>query len=68
MRKVDDYRIVLLFDVLDFEISGVDFCFIRQRQKEQLWGVSGWLDLLSVTTTVAFASSNERAILSLLSA
>ena len=29
MRKVDDYRIVLLFDALDFEISGVDFCFIR---------------------------------------
>ena len=28
-RKVDDNRIVLFFDVLDFEICGVDFCLIR---------------------------------------
>ena len=38
MGKVDDNCVVLLFDVLDGEISGVDFCLIRQRQKEQLLG------------------------------
>ena len=36
VRKVDDNRVILLFDVLDFEIRGVDFTLIRQRQKEQL--------------------------------
>ena len=36
MGKVDDNSVVLLFDVLNGEIRGVDFCLVRQRQEEQL--------------------------------
>jgi hypothetical protein len=68
MGKVDDNRVVLLFDVLDGEIRGVDFVSSGSVRKNSSCGVSGWLALLSFTTTVEFASSNDRAILSLLSA
>ena len=53
-------RVILLFDVLDFEIRGVDFTLIRQSQKEQLLRRERMVSLCCpFTTTVEFVSSNK---------